>query len=276
MALSASPAIAETALERVQKKGSITIGIHNRSPWGFKKEDGTVAGFSPDMFAAAMEPLGIEKVDFIIMDFGALIPSLLSKRIDAVASGMAVKPSRCEQVIFSDPDLAVGDGLLVKEGNPLDIHSYDDIIANPKIKLGGGRGSSNSENARQAGVPEDQMELYQDIESGVTALLAGRVDALTFSSPTVISILKDPNIKGLTRADPFVGLTRDNGIPVAGFAAIAFHPDDTAIRDAYNARRQEMRNDGTVMEILERYDFTEAEAVADGITAQTLCPDNYK
>ncbi|WP_189379786.1 transporter substrate-binding domain-containing protein, partial [Mesorhizobium sp. M4B.F.Ca.ET.013.02.1.1] len=86
--LSLMVANAETLTPQVAREGKLTIGIHNRWPWGFKKDDGTVSGVHPDVLKDVVEPLGVKEVDFIVMDFGALIPSLMSRRIDAVASGM--------------------------------------------------------------------------------------------------------------------------------------------------------------------------------------------
>ncbi|WP_159587943.1 ectoine/hydroxyectoine ABC transporter substrate-binding protein EhuB [Chelativorans xinjiangense] len=274
-AIGAHTAHAEPIKDRVLEEGRITIGIHNRAPWGFRTEAGEVAGFHPDMIEAVLGPVGIDKVEFVVMDFGALIPSLLARRIDVVASGMAITPVRCEQVVFSDPDLAIGDGVLVKADNPLNIHSYADIAANPQIRLGGGRGSSNTENALKAGVPETQLQQFQSVEAGVAALLAGRIDAATYSSATAISVLKDPNIKGIERATPFTGLV-ENGREAANYAAIAFRPEDTALRDLYNESLRERKADGTVDTIMAKYDFTSAEAAPEGLTARELCPDNYR
>lgn len=266
---------AEPIKDKVLKEGRITIGIHNRAPWGFRTEAGEVAGFHPDMIKAVLGPAGVDKVEFVVMDLGALIPSLLARRIDVVASGLAITPPRCEQVIFSDPDLAIGDGVLVKDGNPLNVHSYDDIAANPEIRLGGSRGSSNTENALKAGVPESQLQQFQGIEAVMAALLGGRIDAATFSSATAISVLKDPNIKGIERAMPFKGLVVD-GREAANYAAIAFRPEDAALRDLYNESLRERKADGTVAEIMAKYDFTPAEAVPDGLSASDICPANNR
>src|SRR5262245_10662550 len=104
---------AQSTADRVLKEGKITIGIHNRAPWGFKAEDGSASGFHPDLVRAVLGPVGVKEVDFVIVDWPALLPSLLSKRIDAVATGMQITPQRCETVIFSNPDLAIKDGLAV-------------------------------------------------------------------------------------------------------------------------------------------------------------------
>jgi polar amino acid transport system substrate-binding protein len=267
------PAAAQSTLERIKSEGKITIGIHNRAPWGFRGENGEVSGFSPDLVRAAFEPLGVKQIEFVISDFGALIPGLTSRRFDAVASGLYITPVRCEAVAFSDPDLSLKDAVLVKEGNPFDIHSYEDIAQNPEIRFGVTRGSANAKSAEEAGVPEDRTMLLQDTESTVAALLGGRVDAVSFSAPTAISVLQDSKIAGIERADPFKGVMQANGREKSGYSAIAFHPQDTDLRDAYNKRLAEMKADGTVASIMEKYGFTKAEAAPD-LTAEQICGGN--
>ena len=213
-------------------------------PGGFRDDDGNATGFSPDLVRAAFEPLGINQIDFVITDFGALIPGLTARRFDAIASGLYITPVRCESVAFSDPDLSLKDAVIVKEGNPLDIHSYADIAAHADARLGLGRGSANVDNALGSGVTEDQIQLFQDTQSTVAALVADRVDAVSFSAPTVISLLSDPNLKGVERAVPFEGLIQENGREKSGYSAIAFRLDDTELRDAYNERLAEMKADG--------------------------------
>lgn len=261
---------AQSTHDRVMAEKKITVGIHNRSPWGFKAKDGTVTGFSPDLVRAAFAPLGVTEVDFVISEFGALIPGLVSHRIDAIASGLYINPTRCEAVAFSDPDLSLKDAVLVKSGNPKNIHSYKDIAANTDLKFGVSRGSANAKNALAGGVPEDRTLLLQDTESTIAALVGGRVDAISFSAPTVIGVLADANLTGIERADPFVGFIKENGIEKSGYSAIAFRLEDSDLRDVYNKRLAEMKVDGTLEAIMAKYNFTAAEA-APNLTQAQIC-----
>lgn len=270
-----APAMADTALTERLSSDTLVIGIHNRAPWGFRGTDGEATGYHPDLVRAAFSQLGVENIEFVISDFGALIPGLSANRFDMIASGIAITPERCEQVIFSEPDLSIGDGLLVEQGNPHNIHSYADFVQNPDLILAGGRGTLNSRNAMEAGVPEDQMLQLPETNDLVSALLAGRAQAATLSSPSVISLLADPNLaeRGLERAEPFEGLMRADGTPAAMYTAIAFRPEDTALRDAYNAQLSVMIEDGTLEEIMGRYGFGPAEMPPSRTTAD-ICAAN--
>ncbi|RWA51876.1 ectoine/hydroxyectoine ABC transporter substrate-binding protein EhuB [Cupriavidus sp. UYMSc13B] len=276
-ALTAASQVAhgESIKDRVLKEGRITIGIHNQAPWGFKTEAGEVTGFHPDMIRAVLGPLGVKKVEFVIVEWSAIVPSLLAKRVDVVASGLAISPVRCKQVAFSEPDVAVVDALLVKKGNPHNIHSYADIVANPNIRVAGSRNSASVENAQKAGVPKTQFQLFPGVEAGVSALLGGRVDAASFSSATIITVLNDTKITGLERATPFTGLN-ESGHEAANYAAIAFRPEDAALRDLYNESLRKRKADGTVAKIMAKYGFSSVESVPDRVTARSLCRDAYR
>ncbi len=57
--LTATGASAETTKERILREGRIVIGIHNRSPWGFRDEKtGKPTGWHPDILKAAFADLG--------------------------------------------------------------------------------------------------------------------------------------------------------------------------------------------------------------------------
>jgi polar amino acid transport system substrate-binding protein len=252
---------------------TLTIGIHNRAPWGYRDTDGNVVGLHPDIARAALMPLGADGFDFVVADFGALIPGLLAQRFDLVASGVAITPARCQQVIFSEPDVAVGDGLLVMKGNPLNLHGYADITRNPDARLGGGRGTENMKNALAAGVPEGQMLYFPNNEAVVSAMLAGRVDAATLSAPSVAGIMADKHIEGIERALPFQGLVKANGKPALLYTAMVFRQDETALRDAYNGRLAAIKQDGTLRQILGRYGFSDDD-VAPPVSTEDICAGN--
>ncbi|NGO53896.1 ectoine/hydroxyectoine ABC transporter substrate-binding protein EhuB [Allomesorhizobium camelthorni] len=269
-AVVATVAQAQSTLDRVVKEGKISIGIHNAVPWGFRDEGGQVTGFSPDLVHEAFAPMGVTEIEFVISDFGALIPGLTAGRFDAIASGLYITPERCKAVAFSDPDLSLKDAVLVLAGNPKNINSYKDFVENPDLTIGVGRGSTTVKNVLDAGVPEVQLQQYQDIQSNIAALIAGRIDAAGFSAPTVIGLAADPNLTAVERAVPFEGYVQPNSLERSGYSAIAFRLEDTALRDAYNARLTEMKADGTVAKIMAKYGFTDAEKAPE-LTQADIC-----
>lgn len=260
---------AETTRERVLREGKITIGISNGAPWGFRGKNGEPAGFHPELIRAAFESLGVNQVEIVVTEFGALIPALMAQRFDAIAAGLYITPERCALVAFSDPDLKLADAALVTEGNPKNIHSYAQIAENAEIKFGVGRGSATAKNAAAAGVVEERMLLFPDIQSNVSALLTGRIDVAAFSAPTVARILSDENIRGIERALPFHG-AQENGKEQFGYSAIAFRSEDGDLRDLYNSRLKQLKIDGTVARIMAKNGFSDQERAPD-LTSRQVC-----
>ena len=260
-------ASAETTKERILREGRIVVGIHNRSPWGFRDDKtGEPTGWHPDILKAAFAELGVTNLEFQVTEFGALIPGLLAGRFDAVALGLAITPERCKQVAFGAPDLQAPDAAIVLPGNPKKIHGYADIADDESIIMGAGRGSVVTTNAKAAGVPETRMLLFPDIESNLSALRAGRIDTALMASPTVIGLLAGKGAEGLERAAPF-----DVGQASTNFAAIAFRKEDVDLRALYDEQLAKLKGTETFAAIMARYGFGDAEAVPLGITATDLC-----
>ncbi|RWI54794.1 MAG: ectoine/hydroxyectoine ABC transporter substrate-binding protein EhuB [Mesorhizobium sp.] len=260
---------AEITAERVLREGRIVIGISNGAPWGFRAANGEPQGFHPDLIKAAFKSLGVSQVEIVVTEFGALIPGLTAQRFDAIAAGLYITPERCELVAFSDPDLKLADAALVPKGNPKNIRSYAQIAANPEIKFGVGRGSTTAKNAAAAGVLDENMLLFPDIQSNVSALLTGRIDVAAFSAPTVARILSDDNVQGIERALPFQGV-QDHGKERYGYSAIAFRKEDGDLRDMYNSRLKILKSDGTLANIMAKNGFSDQEAAPD-LTSNQVC-----
>ena len=259
-------AAAETAKERVLQENKLVIGIHNRKPWGFRDETtNQAAGWHPDLLKAAFADAGIE-LDIRVTEFGALIPGLLAGRFDAIASGLSITPERCKQVAFAAPDLKVPDAAIVVTGNPKQIHGYSDIASNGDAIMGAGRGSVVVKSAAAAGVPQERMLLFPDIESNISALRAGRIDVAIFSSPTVIGLLATKNTEGLERAMPFESKDEQ-----ANYAAVAFRHEDSDLRDMFDERLARLNDNGTLAKLMATYGFGEPETVPAGISTKKLC-----
>ncbi len=262
---------AQTLDKQVLTEKRLTFGIHNRWPWGIATKDGGVSGIYPDVLKAVVAQLGVKKVDFVVMDFGALIPSLLARRIDVVASGMNITPPRCQQVAFSDPFQASGDAVLVKSGNPFRIHSYEDIVKNKEIRVGDIRGASTTPNALAAGLPKDRLQLFQDNEAGLAALISNRIDAMLFASGTVVGMLRDPNVRGIERATPFTGLV-ENGVEKMTYGAFEFRKEDSDFIAVFDKALDQKKADGTVAKIIASYGFSsKADLAPVGLTVAKLC-----
>lgn len=172
-------------LAELQESGQITIGVANEVPFGFVDEEGNPTGIAPDVARRVLEELGITEIDVQVVEFGQLIGGLQAGQFDLIAAGMYITPERAEQILFSDPDYCVAESLAVEAGNPHDIVDYDSFVENPDLTLAVATGTVEVGYAEDAGIPDEQLEVFPDIDSMYEALEAGEVDAVSGTAATV-------------------------------------------------------------------------------------------
>ncbi|MBL8112631.1 MAG: transporter substrate-binding domain-containing protein, partial [Acidobacteria bacterium] len=125
----------DRSLERPLRSGVLRVAYAVEPPYAYVGADGQVTGESPELARRVIGGLGIPEVRFIQTEFGSLLPGLQAGRYDVVASGMFITPERARVVSFSIPTFRVRQGLLVREGNPRDLHSYRDAVASPEVRV---------------------------------------------------------------------------------------------------------------------------------------------
>lgn len=243
-------------LADLQESGSITAGIANEIPYGYEDAEGDVTGEAPEVARAVLCEMGISTLEAEVVDFGALIPGLQAGQFDMIAAGMFINAERADQILFSDPDYCVSESLLVEEGNPLELTDYQSVIDSGATiaVLSGGVEEGYVE---QAGVPQDQIELFSDVNAQYDALEAGRVDAVTGTYLTVKT--QADAMDGYEAVEGFFPLD-ENGEEILGCGGFGF--EDEELRDTFNTVLDELQEDGTVKEIVTGFGFAEADVDA--------------
>src|SRR5699024_6267233 len=94
----------------LQEKGTVKVGFANEKPYGYENDDGELTGASVDTAKAVFAELGIDEVDGHLADYDQLVPGLNANKFDAITSGMAITPERCESAAFAEPDMKYGEG----------------------------------------------------------------------------------------------------------------------------------------------------------------------
>jgi polar amino acid transport system substrate-binding protein len=202
--------------------------------------------------------LGREAV-YSNIGFDGIIAALLGDQCEAIISGMNNTPERAEQVDFVDY-LYVGQSLIVPIGNPLGLSTMESLcghVAGTQV------GTTNlealevaSEECVARGEEAIEIVVFPSNTDAVLALKANRVDAVETDSPVAAYyVAQEPETFELGEAviDPIL-------------VGIAFNKDNTELRDQVRAVIDEMYADGTMMEILEKWELT-AFALPDKVGA---------
>lgn len=260
----------ETTLDRIQREGVVRVGYANEAPYAFMDpQAGKLTGEAPEILREVMARLDINEVEGVLTEFGSLIPGLKANRFDIIAAGMYITPERCEQIAFSNPTYRIGEAFLVQEGNPLGLHSYEDIAAHPSATIGVMGGAVEHGYARQLGIPDDRIIVFPDNPSGLDGVRGGRVDAFAATLLTVQDLLEKGNRRGVEIAEPFTQPVID-GEPVYGYGAFGFRPEDVVLREAVNTQLADFLDSEEHRKLVAPFGFTEATST-EGMTAEELC-----
>lgn len=262
--------LGQSTLDRVRQQGVISLGYANEAPYAYlDNATGEVVGEAPEIARALFEKMGGIKVEGVLTEFGALIPGLKAKRFDIIGAGMYITPERCREIAFSNPTYALGEAFIVQEGNPMELHSYEDVSRRSAARLGVVAGAVELQYARAASIPEDRIVVLPDTASAVAAVQAGRVDAFAGTSLTVQNLLNKAGVGPLERAKPFTDPIMD-GKTVLGFGAFGFRKEDRPLREAFNRHLKEFIGSEEHLALIEPYGFTRLELPGEK-TAEELC-----
>lgn len=254
-------------LDEAKESGQLTLAVANEIPYGYLSSDGEPKGEAPEIALHTLEALGIEDVEVLVTEFGSLIPGLKAGRFDVIAAGMYINPKRCQQILFSNPTYTIGEGFLVKSGNPASLDSYEDVKTNGDLKLGVMAGAVEFGYAKEYGIALDQIVTLPDYPSGVAALKAGRIDALAGTVLTMAELGKKDEAVEL--AQPFEDLVID-GKKVNGYGGFGFRPGDERLRDAFNEQLAGFIGSEEHLAMVEPYGFGSHTLPGD-VTAEQLC-----
>ncbi|RWN48880.1 transporter substrate-binding domain-containing protein [Mesorhizobium sp.] len=258
----AMPASAQSTLEKMKTQGAV-VGFGADSPWSVVNEDGSMGGALPDMDAAILKEMGVRNIKGEFMEFGAMIPSLLSKRTDFNSSLLNITPERCQAVIFAKPSSCGVETLIVNIERAGELKGYADITArNLKLALIPGGEPMTSE-ANKAGVPEANRVAFTDYVDAMKLLNDGRVDAVPAADASAVDLMAKFGDPAKQKIVPLYDLI--------GCSAASFRKDDTELRDAYNVAFDKLLVDGTVAKIMDKYKVGFALKYIGKASAETLC-----
>ncbi len=226
---------------------SIKIGADTSdAPLDYIDENGQITGFDAELTKALCERIKLE-CEFVTIDFDALIPSLLSRKIDAISSSLLITEKRKKQIAFSDHLYAAKSRLIAKEGSDL----LPTIESLKGKRIGVEQGTTQQYFANEVWRPNGVIIVpYQNQLQVFSDLVAGRLDAsLQTEVSGSHSFLDLPQGKGYAFAGE--ALT-DNKYFSAGIG-IGFRKNENELRDAFNKALVEILADGTYKKINDKY-----------------------
>ena len=233
-ASSEAASAAATELTTVEA-GKLTMATNAAfPPYEMTTDAGEFEGIDIETAQAIADKLGLE-LQIDDMDFDAALLSVQQGKADIVMAGVTVTDERKAVMDFSDSYATGIQSIIVPEGS--DIASPDDLAGK---KIGTQRGTTGYIYCSDD-VGDENVVAYDDGLTAVQALNNGQVDAVVIdNAPAKEFVAANP---GLVILDTSYA-EEDYAIGVA---------KGSSLKDAVNAALEELKADGTLQSIVDKY-----------------------
>ena len=231
----ASSSAAAAELTTVEA-GKLTMATNAAfPPYEMTTDAGAFEGIDVDTAQAIADKLGLE-LQIDDMDFDAALLSVQQGKADIAMAGITVTDERKAVMAFSDTYATGIQSIIVPENS--DITSADDLAGK---KIGTQRGTTGYIYCSDD-FGDDSVVAYDNGLTAVQALNNGQVDAVVIdNAPAKEFVAANPGLKIL-----------DTSYAEEDYA-IGMNKDNTALLDAVNAALEELKADGTLQSIVDKY-----------------------
>ena len=230
----------ENELEKVRAAGKLVVGVEGTyPPFTYHDDNGELTGLDIELGKALADKLGVE-VEFQEAAWDSLLIGIDTERFDTVINSVSITDERAEKYDFSDP--------YYYEARRVVVRADDDSIHGPE-DLNGKKIATNTTNAFIPWYEEQGVEVVGIDTSGeaIDLLLSGRVDFVGINVPVLNAYLQEHPDAADKVKEAFVIPNSEDVI------AIPVRKGEPEFLDAINAALAELREEGTLKEISEKY-----------------------
>jgi polar amino acid transport system substrate-binding protein len=168
--------------------------------------------------------------------FDTIFRDLSQGKFDFVLAATTITPEREQKVDFSDPYYAADQALVVAPGS--DIKTVEDLDGATVGAQDGTTGEAFANDETNA----SDVRGFPEGPDAINALKAGQVDATIIDNPVAQDALAKEG-----------GIEIPTLIPTGELYGIPTATDSDALREEINRALQEMKDDGTIAELYQKY-----------------------
>ena len=216
-----------TATVKTAKDGVLTMATNATFPPYESYEGNDIVGIDADIAKAIADKLGL-KLEIQDMEFNSIITAVQSGKADLGLAGMTVTDERKQSVDFTD---SYATGIQ-------SIKSIDDL----KGKKIGVQLATTGDIYAKDDFGEENVEEYNKGADAVMALTSGKIDAVIIDNQPAKSFVETTD--GLQILDTDY---------VQEDYAAAIQKGNTDLLNAVNGALKELKEDGTIQKILDKY-----------------------
>lgn len=205
-------------------------------PYEFIGPSGKLEGFDVELAEAVAAKLGME-VQWQDMAFDALIPALLTKKIDMIAAGMSATEERAKRVAFSIPYEESVSAFITRPDGPKSIEELKGKIVTVQLGTIQDTFADSME-----GVTVKKFQKYDDC---VREVVLGRADA---------SLMDVPVAKDYVKSEQFGGKIALFEQKIStGDKALAVSKDAPELKEKVDAALKAMEADGSLQALKDKW-----------------------
>lgn len=234
-----SGAAGDDLLATVQSRGTLIVALEGAwQPWSYHDEADALVGYDVEVSRAIAEKLGVEP-EYVESDWDSLFAGLDAGRYDIVCNGVEVTEERGKTYDFTTPYGYIHTAIAVRKDNT-DILSFEDLAGKTTANS---LASTYMELAEQYGATVQGIDT---LEETIQLLTAGRIDATLNADVSFYDYLNvhpeaDFKLVAFTEEASHVAIPMRKGSETA------------ALLEAVNTAIDELRTDGTLAELSEKY-----------------------
>ncbi len=248
----AMPGLELTGSNGVLKFGTAAV----TEPMSFIDGNQKIVGFDVEFATYVARKLG-KNIEVIDMEFGALLPALISGKVDMVGAGLSITEERAKKVLFSESYYPSGIAAAVRsKTKPANVTATGKLRGIDDIKdkrigvlLGSIHGVYATKNYPQAKILE-----FQNVSDKLMALKTEKIDVTFFDQTALKEVFKNNKELDVLAKNIFT-------VPIAA----GINKQNDQLRNQFNAFLKEIKSNGIYNEMVNRW-------MADGVPVMPVMP----
>ncbi len=248
-----------STLEHIRESGVATVGTEAAfPPFEFVDESGEIVGYGKDILDVVIAELGVE-LEQLDLPWQGVLPGLLAGRFDFVATTVSINQERAERYAFTLPIANGQPYIMTRAGEAIET---EDGLAG--MVVGTQLASSAEPIARalnerlsDAGGGFADLKLYTAYTDTYVALASGEIDAVIQTLPNLAVLVKE-------RPEMFeIAAPVETGVEWT-YQGWVTRPEDIALRDFISSVIRDMRDDGRLYALQDKWFGFRMEIPDDG------------
>jgi polar amino acid transport system substrate-binding protein len=170
-----------STLEEIVKRGELRVGFEaGYLPFEMADKKGNFIGFDIDVTKEMAKAMGVKWVP-VNTAWDGIIPALITKKFDIIASGMTITQERNLKVNFADPYIIVGQTILLNKKHEGEVTSYKDLN-DPKFVITSKLGTTGEQAIKRL-IPKATYKSFEVESEAALEVLNGKADATVYDLP---------------------------------------------------------------------------------------------